>query len=79
MAHVLEVAALSLQKQAGCLVTFSFTVQTIEIGVYQVVVEYGEEAVGRLALEIALSLCHSAVAETPFSLDDALMRLRELE
>ena len=79
MAHVLEVAALSLQKQAGCLVTFSCTVQTVDSGVYQVVIEYGEEAVGRLALEIAQSLCRSAVEDTPFDLDSALARLRELD
>ena len=79
MAHVLEVAALSLQKQAGCLVTFSCTVQTVDSGVYQVVIEYGEEAVGRLALEIAQSLCRSAMEDTPFDLDRALARLRELD
>lgn len=79
MAHVLEVAALSLQKQAGCQVTFSCTVQTIEAGVYQVVFEYGEEAVGRLALEIALSLCHAAVDDTVFDLDQVLIQLRELD
>jgi cyanophycin synthetase len=79
MAHVLEVAALSLQKQAGCLVTFSCTVQTLEAGVYQVVIEYGEEAVGRLALEIAQSLCRSAVEDTSFDLDNVLSRLRELD
>lgn len=79
LAHVLEVAALSLQKQAGCLVTFSCAVQTVEAGVYQVVFEYGEEAVGRLALEIAQALCLSAVEDTPFDLDHALARLRELD
>lgn len=79
VAHVLEVAALSLQKQAGCLVTFSCTVQTIESGMYQVVVEYGEEAVGRLALEMAQSLCHSALEDTPFDLDNVLGSLRELD
>jgi cyanophycin synthetase len=79
MAHVLEVAALSLQKQAGCLVTFSRTVQTVESGMFQVVVEYGEEAVGRLAFEIAQALCSSAVEDTIFDLNDALSRLRELD
>ena len=79
MAHVLEVATLSLQKQVGCPVTFSSTVQTVEAGVYQVVVEYGEEAVGRLSLEIAESLCQSAKEDTPFDLDEALARLRELD
>jgi len=79
MAHVLEVAALSLQKQAGCLVTFSTTVQTGEAGVYQVVVEYSEEAVGRMALEIAQALCLAALKDTQFDLDYELGRLRELD
>ena len=79
MAHVLEVAALSLQKQAGCLVTFSCTVQTVEAEMYQVVVEYGEEAVGRLALEIAHALGRAALEDAPFDLDNALGRLRELD
>ena len=79
MAHILEVATLNLQKQAGCPVTFSCTVQTVETGVYQVVIEYGEEAVGRLALEIAQLLCRSAVDDTAFDLDHALASLRELD
>jgi cyanophycin synthetase len=79
IAHVLEVAALSLQKQAGCIVTFSRTVQTVEKGTYQVVFEYGEEAVGRLALEIAQVLCLAAMEDAPFNLDAALNRLRELD
>ncbi len=79
MAHVLEVAALNLQKQAGCLVTFSTTVQAGEAGVFQVVVEYGEEAVGRMAFEIAQALCLAALQDTQFDLDKALIRLRELD
>jgi cyanophycin synthetase len=79
MAHVLECAALGLQAQAGCPVTFSRTVQTVEDGIYQVVVEYTEEAVGRLAFELAETLCRAAVADTPFDLADALARLRELD
>ena len=79
MAHVLEVAALNLQEQAGCLVTFSTTVQTSEAGVYQVVFEYGEEAVGRMALEIAQALCLAALQDTQFDLDKELGRLRELD
>ncbi len=53
MAHALEFAALGLQAQAGCPVTFSRTAQTVDTGVYQVVVEYTEEDVGRLAFERA--------------------------
>lgn len=79
MAHALEAAALGLQSQAGCPVTFSRTVPTIEAGVYQVIVEYSEEAVGCLAFELARELCAAAVEDTPFDLSDALARLRELD
>jgi cyanophycin synthetase len=48
---VLEVAALSLQAQAGCPVTFSRTQRPWSTGTFQVVVEYTEEAVGKLAME----------------------------
>ena len=42
MAQVLELAALALQAQAGCPVTYSRTAETTEAGIYQVVVEYSE-------------------------------------
>ena len=74
MAHAVEYAALGLQAQAGCPVTFSRTAPTTEAGVYQVVVEYSEEEVGRLALELAETLCRAAVDGTPFDLADALYR-----
>lgn len=79
MAHVLELAALELQAQAGCPVTFSTTTPTLDANVYQVVVEYSEEDVGRLALELAQELCQSAVDDTPFDVAAALARLRELD
>ena len=79
MAHALEAAALGLQAQAGCPVTFSRSVQTVDEGTYQVVVEYSEEAVGRLAFELAQALCRAAVADTPFDLAQALASLRELD
>ena len=79
MAHALEFATLGLQAQAGCPVTFSRTAQTLEPGVYQVVVEYSEEAVGRLAFELSQALCQAASADQPFDLADALGRLRELD
>jgi cyanophycin synthetase len=79
MAHALECAALGLQAQAGCPVTFSRTVETVEKGTYQVIVEYTEEAVGRLAFELAETLCRSALEDAPFDLQLALARLRELD
>lgn len=79
MAHALEFAALGLQAQAGCPVTFSRTTATLEAGIYQVAVEYSEEAVGRLAFELAETLCQAAAADQPFDLADALKKLRELD
>ena len=79
MAHALEFATLGLQAQAGCPVTFSRTAQTLESGVYQVIVEYSEEPVGRLAFKLAQELCLAAVNDTAFDLTSALRQLRELD
>lgn len=79
VAHVLELATLGLQAQAGCPVTFSRTQTTPEVGVYQVVVEYSEEPVGKMALEYAQALIHAAFNDTPFNLEEALLSLRDLD
>jgi cyanophycin synthetase len=79
IAHVLELATLGLQAQAGCPVTFSRTTPTVEAGVFQVVVEYTEEAVGRRALELAQDLCRATADDIPFDLDAALTELRDLD
>lgn len=77
--NTLELAALGLQAQAGCPVTFSRTVQTVEPGVYQIIVEYSEEAVGRLAFDYARTLCLAALHDQPFDLAHALAALRDLD
>ena len=79
MAHVLELAALALQAESGCQVSFSRTVATLETGVYQVVFEYSEEAVGRQAIELAEELCRAALTDTLFDLDAALFQLKDLD
>jgi len=79
LAQVLERVTLDLQAHAGCPVTFSRTTETVEPGVYQVVVEYTEEEVGHLALELAQALCKAARDDAPFDLDEALVRLRDLD
>jgi len=81
LAHVLEAATLALQTHAGCPVTFSRTSATPERGVYQVVVEYSEEKVGRQALEAAEALIRCALGENgPVFDGDATVRaLRELD
>ena len=79
MANALELAVLGLQAQAGCPVAFSRSVITLDPAIYQVIVEYTEEAVGRLAVELAFELCVAARSRLPFDLSDALNRLRELD
>ena len=79
VAHALQFAALNLQAQAGCPVSFSRSAPTTEPGIYQVVVEYTEEAVGRRAFELAQGLCEAARADQPFDLDAAVAELRELD
>jgi cyanophycin synthetase len=79
LAHALAFAALGLQAQAGCPVTFSRVAQTTERCVFQVVVEYSEEEVGRLAMDLAEQLCRAALIDAPFDLADALSRLRDLD
>ncbi len=81
LAHVLEAIALNLQTLAGCPVTFSRTAATPEAGTWQVVVEYSEEDVGRLAFELAEQLLRAASADPAgaFDVDAAIARLRELD
>ena len=79
MAHVLEVASLALQAQSGCPVTFSRTATTQQSDVFQVVVEYSEEAVGRRALELAEQLCQAAMRNDPFDLAAAIAELKDLD
>ncbi|MEG0148445.1 MAG: cyanophycin synthetase, partial [Comamonas sp.] len=79
LAHVLEVAALSLQAQAGCPVTFSRTHETVEHGTYQVIVEYSEESVGKLAMEQAEALIQAALNDTPFDSEKVIAQLRDLD
>jgi len=78
LAHALEHAALGLQAQAGCPVTFSRTVQTIDLGVYQVVVEYIEEVVGRMAFDFGFALIQATLNDAPFDLTAALSELEAL-
>lgn len=79
IAHALQFATLNLQAQAGCPVSFSRTAPTTETGLYQVIVEYTEEAVGRRAFALAEALCRAALADAPFDLDAAIAELRELD
>jgi cyanophycin synthetase len=79
LAHVLEAATLALQTQAGCPVTFSRTTQTLEPGVFQVVVEYTEEDVGRKALKAAEALIQAALGGGAFDAAATVAELRSID
>lgn len=78
-AHALGAAAFALQSRAGCPIGFARTVATSEPGVHHVVVEYTEEAVGRLAFELAEALIVAVSCGAPFNLAAAIAQLRALD
>ncbi len=79
LARWLERLTLALQAQAGCPVSFSRCTPAPEPGVFQVVVEYTEEKVGRLAFEQALRLLAAAAEGHAFDSAAALAALRALD
>lgn len=79
LAHALELVTLALQIQAGCLVSFSRTTAAPEAGVFQVVVEYSEEDVGRLALQLATHLLQNVTSGASFDVAAAVAQLHELD
>ncbi len=79
LAHVLQTAALALQAQAGCPVSFARTTPTVDAGVFLVVVEYTEEDVGRQAFKDAQELVQAALKGTPFDAEAAIAQLRDLD
>ena len=79
MAHLLQATALALQAHAGCPVAFGRTATTTEPGVFQVVVEYSEEDVGRRAVEAAVQLLQAVLIDEPFDVAAVLAELHELD
>ncbi|WP_295852821.1 cyanophycin synthetase [uncultured Xylophilus sp.] len=79
LASVAGTAALALQAQAGCPVTFHRTTATPEPGVHQVVVQYSEEAVGRRAFALAHALVQAALGDGSFDAAAAIAELRALD
>ena len=79
MAHAIEATTLHLQIQAGCPVTFSRTTATNEMGIYQVAVEYTEEEVGCLSIQLARDLCTAASQLGEFDVEAAIDQLRGLD
>jgi hypothetical protein len=79
LAQVLEVAALALQAASRLPRHLQPHHRHLERGIYQVVVEYSEEDVGRLAMQLAEQLIAAARNDQPFDLEGALTQLRDLD
>jgi cyanophycin synthetase len=77
--YLLGWAALRLQQLAGCPVRFLQSKPTSEPGVHRIIIEYSEEAVGRLALESATSLFGAARDAGSFDATKAIAALSELD
>ncbi|MEN6407298.1 MAG: cyanophycin synthetase [Thermoguttaceae bacterium] len=78
LGHILEHVVLELQTLAGTEVGFGKARETSETGVYKVIIEYLDEAVGREALAVGHRLCMAAVNDLPFDVPGEIARLRKL-
>ncbi|MEM9772581.1 MAG: cyanophycin synthetase [Cyanobacteria bacterium P01_D01_bin.73] len=79
MGHVIEHVALELQEMSGMPVGFGLTRETAEPGVYQVVVEYGNERAGRYACRAAVRLCQNLVDRGVYPEDELRQDLGDLQ
>lgn len=77
-AHIVEHVSLELQSLAGAEVQFGRARQTADEAVYQVVVEYEEETVGKECMQAACELVEAAAYNRPFDVSGAIQRLRAL-
>jgi cyanophycin synthetase len=79
LGHVVEHIALELQNLAGMAVGFGRTRETVEPGIYQVVVEYLDEQAGRYALRAAVRMCQSIIAIGEYAPDELTQDLKDLQ
>lgn len=79
MGHIVEHVALELQVLAGMIVGFGRTRETSTPGIYQVVVEYQNEAAGRYATRAAVRLCQSVIDTGTYSEHELQTDLRDLK
>lgn len=78
MSHILEHTTLELQCLAGSNAGYGRARETNETGVYRVVVEYLEEAVGRECLATAHRILMAAVKNEPCDVQAEIVRLRRM-
>ncbi len=76
--HILEHVTLELQQLAGCDVGFGKARETSEEGVYKVIIEFEDAALGLECFRTALRLNQAAVYDHPFDIKAELQRLRDM-
>jgi cyanophycin synthetase len=78
MGHVIEHIALELQTLAGMDTGFGRTRGTGDPGEYYVCISYMEEDAGVYAAKAAVKIAEALTNDTPYDLDEDIMRLREI-
>lgn len=78
LAHVLAQIALTLQKEAGCPVSFCAATPALAPLWHLAAVEYAEEDVGKLAIEEAQAIIRAAKEEKTYDTKTAISRLKDL-
>ena len=78
VACLLEQAMVELQSLVGMNAGFSRVRKSSEEGVYQIAMQYQEEAVGRACAEAAVELCQAALADVPYDVAGKIEHLRQV-
>jgi len=78
LAHVLEHVTIELQRCVGHKVGFGRTRASSQVGVFQIAVEFDDEAVARTALSAAHDLCRAAIDDAVQDISATLEYLRTL-
>ncbi|HSP40890.1 MAG TPA: ATP-grasp domain-containing protein, partial [Gillisia sp.] len=78
MGHIIEHIALEIQSLAGMEVGFGRTRGYGESGVYNVVFDYLEEAVGVYAAKAAVKICEELITGANYDLAQDIQEMREL-
>lgn len=79
LAELLVRIALELQTQAGSPVSIGRVAETKDSGEYRIVVQYREEPVGRMALDVAVQFLQSIIQNVPFDLSGKLAEIRSTD
>jgi cyanophycin synthetase len=77
-AHILEHVTIELQNLAGTPVGYGRARETVEDGVYRVVVRYRDERLARACLLAARELVLAAIYDKPYDVAQEVRKLREL-